>query len=256
MEFKKILIVGNQGTFFKDTISALGKHSEFSINAYDASDLINNEEILKEFNGAETMLYISGETRHLNKMNQLNIELPSMLLDLCEQHGCNFLYLSSLAVFGWVVNDICNLNSSRNFICEYGRTKNAFDTIVKSKSCENTIQVGGVYPASIYSNNGRSAIDKFERLFNKIPLLKCFKFQGNISYIERKILIEKLIYKIKHSDYSDEILSNHKTLSDFSNRRAIPVPKLPQFIFDFSKKLLGAKKALLLKLIFRGVIYK
>lgn len=258
----KLLLIYNKGSFANSLIIELEKkfkivqyciHNGFDLNYY-FEDIKN-----KVSNDTKYILYVSGETRDEKKMELLNYELPKNIIEFSINKNIRFIYLSSLAVFVNNYDTVVNINSERIPADKYGHTKNHLDLFVKGLNNDN---INIIYPASFYSGNGRSSIEKITKIFLKYPLIfKFFVFPGSMSYIKREKLIIIIIETIK-SNKKEIIASEELLLADlwkalYPNQRFyLNIPRLSVKILRILNKFLPAKIVIKLKMLLIGVKYE
>lgn len=250
----KVCIVGNKGSFFSDVVRRFNS-SGVVTNSYDAEYVLNHSvhEVI-DIKDCSVLVFIGGETRFEDKMKKYNFILPKILMSFCIKSQLKFVYLSTLSVFGWSNKDVVTLNSKRLPYDRYGVTKNQFDQFLAKSNYKNYV---ALYPASIDAGRGRSSVEKFDQLMASYPILKRIRLLGCLSIITRNELIKYIIdSSISCNKKGNYIVSNHKQLSDFSSKVYINFPKLPSYVFSGIKFLFGPKRAMLLKMLIRGVEYR
>ncbi|EIU7061152.1 hypothetical protein ACI1IE_002117 [Vibrio vulnificus] len=247
----KYILIGNRGSFLND-FEAKMLLANLDFEVYATEDY---QKCIINIDNRCCVIYIGGETRDASKMEEYNYIIPKTLYIKSCSVGAFFLYLSSLSVFGYQSDDKVSVYSSRFPIDTYGITKNKLDLFVMKYGYSlNNVCI--IYPASICSGKGRSSIEKFGRLMAKFPLLKFFKLQGNLSYIEREKLIDGIILSSMSRVTGQFIYSDHRELSYYSFSYAIKIPKITYKFFDFVAITFSNKLSLMLKTLNRGIIYE
>lgn len=255
----KVLLVINEGSFGKELSNKIiednyeieiikihPKKIDFLSECYEYLEKINKISF-------DVCIYASGETLDIEKMFFLNFLFPSNIFDIVVQKNKKFIYLSSLAVFAGNLSDTVTNKSDRKPIDTYGFTKNRLDEYIKSENSQ--IEVVGIYPASFYSGNGRSSIEKFDNLRNKISFLKYISFSGELSYITRDELINEIIKTIEQKGSREILMVNHKRL-DAVNKPLLKFPKIPLSLFFVLNKLIPIRISLIMRMILRGIRYE
>ena len=240
----KVQVIGNNGSFLKDVCQALLKE-QLQVTQTNSADFNDVEDV-------EFVIFVGGETRNESAMNENNVVLPLRILNQCKSKNIYYLYLSSLSVFGWCLDDVVTTNSKRSPIDIYGITKLKMDQLAFASEYRNYC---AVLPASINAGRGRSSVEKIEYYFTKLPFLKLFSFPGSLSYIDRDELISIIISCLLEKREGLIIASKKYTLSQLSFKYSVPFPRLPLFFFKPLSKIIGKKKALLIKMVFRGIEY-
>jgi len=257
----RILLIGNPGSFFKESKRKLSL--SFDVDAYCVdrerrlsilSDFSNNQGFW-DFEKYIAIVYISGETRNKEFMGLLNFELPSILADISCQNNMGFVYLSSLAVFAGCVEDLITVKSEFKPIDDYGKTKALFDHhISKLEKIYPGSRVKTIFPASFYSKSGRSSIEKFgfyKQKFSKI--FNIVSLQGCLSYVDRDDVIDKIVVSLKREDYRAEIMAKHYELKDENSKFTFPKP--PLLLFKIIGKVFP-RISVKMRMLLRGVYYK
>ncbi|MGI9887710.1 hypothetical protein [Vibrio chagasii] len=245
-----VLIIANKGSFFIDVQKKLGSEGFIfkDISSFTNLDICNV--ISSKYT---KVVYLGGETRFEDNMDFANYHLPKALFDKAIEHNCSFVYLSSLSVFGWTDLDYVTVDSKRQPLDKYGESKNNFDKYVLSFPDRN---VSVLFPASIHSNRGRSSVEKISKVFDKVSLMKSFRFPGVLSFVYRDDLINDIITAIKSDGSIKKICSQDFVVAGLSNKTSVPIPRLPNGIFRFFAFLVGKRKALIVKMLLRGIYYK
>ena len=249
-----VLFIGNKGSFLAE-IKKTSKKLSFECCYHEilpGSGISSFDNV--DWNSFSTVVYLGGETRFSGRMELLNFDVPKNIFDNCVEYGCDFVYLSSLSVFGNSYDDKITFDSCRNPIDNYGRTKLKMDQYVDGK-LKRGISVSRIYPASIHSGKGRSSLEKVEHLYSRFPLLKCIKFPGCISFISRKDLID-IVYSAIENPVYEIMASEAFYLKRLSINISLPIPMAPMGFFKFISILCGEKFGFYARMIFRGVLYK
>lgn len=261
-----IILIHNKGSFANECKKEISKC--FPLTTIEVSgkidlDLSSIVNLTKEYDECN-IVYISGEVRNVDKMDLLNFELPKKLLNLCVNHRVGFIYLSTLTVFGFNLEDVVKLNSERSPIDSYGISKNKFDNlVVKTRSQNPNVRISGIYPASFYSGNGRSSIEKYSNIILRYSyIFKYIILPGSLTYIERKEVINKIVILLKSGPEKDYILSNTIQLSEISKKTfgttsiQLRVVRIPLLFFNILSIFISKKNTILLKMLFRGSKYE
>ena len=260
------ILIYNKGSFANECKKEISKSfpiTSIEINGkidLNLSHIVNLAKNHDECN----IIYISGEVRKVDKMDFLNFELPKKLLDLCLDYNVGLIYLSTLSVFGFNLEDVIKLNSKRSPIDSYGITKNKFDSLVEKTRVENpNVRISGIYPASFYSGNGRSSIEKYSNIILRYSyIFKYIILPGSLTYIERKEVINKIVILLKSGPEKDYILSNTIQLSEISKKNfgtnsiQLKVVRIPLLFFNILSIFISKKNIILLKMLFRGSKYE
>lgn len=240
----KVQVIGNRGSFLNDVFNALTKKGFYVIST-----------LSEEFNIIDSVsyvVYVGGETRDQERMHEHNVSIPSIILNQCQEKGVSFIYLSSLSVFGWCLDDKVTAKSTRHPVDVYGISKLEMDCFALGSGGE---RVCAVMPASIHSGRGRSSVEKIIKLFDNYPILGFFSFPGSLSYIRRDDLIDIIINCIENNRSGFVIASNNYHLKTLSRKLSVPIPKFPLIFIRLLAFFIGKKRALLLKMIIRGNKY-
>lgn len=256
----KILLVVNEGSFGKELsnkiiesgynvkiITIHSKKIDFLSECYGYIKVIKQIDF-------DVCIYASGETVDVEKMFFLNFMFPSNIFDIVAQKNKKFVYLSSLAVFAGNLSDVITNKSDRKPIDTYGFTKNRLDEYIKNENSQ--IDTICIYPASFYSGNGRSSIEKFNNFRNRISFLKYISFPGVLSYITRDELINEIIKTIEKKGSGDILMANHKSLKASINLPSLKFPQISLSIFLVLNKLIPIRISLILRMILRGIRYE
>jgi hypothetical protein len=245
-----ILVIANKGSFFLDIQEKLGGEGFTYHEITPSSSRCLPALIMPRYS---KVVYLGGETRFEGKMYEANYQLPKIIYDKCREYNTNFLYLSSLSVFGWVNTDSVHVDSVRDPLDLYGETKNMFDAYVNEFSLDN---VSVLYPASIHAGRGRSSVEKISKLYTKLSILKCIKLPGVLSFVYRDQLIDDIASVVNSDKAIKKISSQDFVVASLAFRFSIALPKLPHRVFLFAGSLIGKRKALVLKMLLRGIYYK
>ncbi|WP_126455386.1 NAD-dependent epimerase/dehydratase family protein [Sulfuriflexus mobilis] len=264
-----ILLICNAGSFSKQLISFFSAENVLTVYEVTApldtnllDDIVSSvENRMVQGESYDALLFISGESRNELIMNTLNFDFPKRLLDVSVANGLDFVYLSSLAVFSGVVDDHIGLDSPRSPIDLYGKSKNDFDTYVAYLRESEGASIRGIYPASFYSRNGRSSLERYLKVINDYGFfLKRISFPGELSYIDRDELIEGILDVCKSNGSLDVILSNHVSLEylllgEVGDGWFLRIPRMPMFFFRTLSVFLPAKIEIKLRMLLRGIRY-
>lgn len=194
------------------------------------------------------VIYCSGETKKTIFMKDLNFLIPKFLYQSLSFR--KYIYFNSLSIFEGNYNEFIGCESDLKPISIYGKTKSLFKNFSIGKS-----DIINLYPASFYSGNGRSSIEKFENLFNKFFFLRLLKFPGLISYVPI-IDIYSSIYIIIRDDISKDVfISKYFRLSDFSYKYSFSLFFVRKVILKFNLLRLNYI-SYLLKTLFLRVKYE
>ena len=245
-------LIGNKGSFLTDLAFDI-KGVEKKVKTISFDDLMVSLDELSQLNSNDTLIFIGGETLDEKEMDFKNFEFPKDLFDRCAQVGAFFFYLSSLSVFGWVGSDIVTLSSERQPLDVYGKTKRKFDDYVVDSGYENYC---ALLPASIHADRGRSSVEKILNIVSVYPFLKFIRLPGCLSFIYRKKLLEMIKECVVNRSTGFFIASDHFELNELSSNVSIFVPRLPLSLFYYLQFIIGGRKALALRMIFRGIYYK
>lgn len=269
----KVVIISNQGRFGSGFIKYISESKDIELiksyvidTKYEKSsiarrcqDISNSMKLLKP----DFCFYISGETREPSRMSLLNIDFPKQIASICSDKHIKFVYLSSLAVWAGVNQLKVNLSTSHLAIDNYGKTKSRFDCWIRKNRCNNKDGLTAyiVYPASFYSGNGRSAIEKLEAGFYKFKLIfRYLGFSGSLSYIDIND-IYRVLRGFALGEYQrDVLLSNSKSVEDisslvFGTRPKIVIPRIPMFFWRIVFYIVPKRVYAISKYIFTGVDY-
>ena len=249
----KILVIGNKGSFLQDVSDKLAKDGKNIVVIYVPGFY---ERMELDLHGIDIVLYMSGETRFVDKMEWLNYELPKLIFDQVKNKNIGFIYLSSLSVFGEISGDIVTVDSERKPVDAYGVSKNKFDEYVQKTSLQEIVMVGTIFPASIHAGKGRSSVEKFDKLMSRFPFLRFISLPGSLSCIKRDILTDIIVDMVKNKRYQNLIASDNYRLSNYANKYSLKLPKIFISFFKFTNILIGKRKSLVLRMLLRGIDYK
>ena len=204
---KKILLIGNQGSFLKEIKTKLSQ--TFDVLMFPESNiLIKNDNILlthyalelrtllEAQTNLEAIVFLGGEVRNDGLMMRENFHKPLLIVNLAFEKKLEFLYLSSLAVYDGLDKSTAKdiTYTSKEFaVSEYGRSKLKFDNKVATLR-EKGLKSFTLRPASIVgSRRMNSSVERVTRLAKRFSFLRYFQFDGVISYVTRSELCDLII---------------------------------------------------------------
>lgn len=196
---KKILLIGNQGSFLEEihtilretfsvvmfpdsTISVEDESNLFPIYASELSNLLEAQQ------NFEAIVFLGGEVRNEDLMMRENFHKPLLIANIAFENQLEFLYLSSLSVYDGLdkttVQTVTN-ETKEAASSEYGRSKLEFDNKVMSLRAKG-LKSFTLRPASIVgSSRMNSSVEQVARMAKRFPLLRYLRFDGIISYVSR-----------------------------------------------------------------------
>lgn len=247
----KALLFSNPGKFSKGLVEFL------SDNGIDVHFSYNYKSVNFDFNDYDVVIFTGGETRKEEVMEDFNFEYPSHIVDKCIKLNKRFVYLSTLSVFGYPDTDVVSIGSRRSPFNLYGETKNKFDEYVAKVAEENNyFNYTAIYPASFKSSNGRSSVERIEKIFNKFPFLKLFSFSGFMTYVSVFDVYKQVLISINDEEGSDSyvLMADEFHLKDLSYKFSIKLPTVPAFLI----RIIPVKKKIkyAIRCVLRGVAYK
>lgn len=266
-----IVLICNRGSFAAGLIQSLESKGCRFIHVIDSKavsldlNLICSKlDLLKEQYIGFVVLFVSGETRDEKYMELMNYDYPKSIFLWAVKNNLRFIYLSSLSVFSNnnVDSEITH-KSVRRTIDEYGRTKNMFDNYVihRVNNC-NDVYFSALMPASFYSGNGRSSIEKAKEFMLRYPFVfKNFVFPGSMSFVSIQTLYDEIFAEIHSDSQGFRIISQEKSLSVIRNEvfdspPLLHIPNVPVrfwYIIDF---VIPKSIVYRLKLLFTRLVYE
>ena len=200
---KKILLIGNQGSFLEEINTRLAE--TFSVVMFPESNLNRGCEqfisiyaselnkLLKNQENIEAIVFVGGEVRNKNLMMRENYHKPTLIANIAFENQLEFLHLSSLSVYDGLDNNMMQVitNETKEAASsEYGRSKLEFDNKVADLR-EKGLKSFTIRPASIVGSwRMNSSIERVAKLAKRFPFLRYFRFNGIISYVSRSELID------------------------------------------------------------------
>jgi nucleoside-diphosphate-sugar epimerase len=269
---KNTVLIFNKGSFangLKERIEQ-AEHEIVLLIETPQKDLVNfipllqdNLDIIKKQIGDLVIIFVSGETRNDEKMLLLNVDYPKSIMNWCSLNNTRFVYLSSLAVFVNNNDDaFITINSSRKPNDEYGKTKDAFDNYVKNCTLNSgELLFSALLPASFYSGNGRSSVEKMEKIMKRYPVVfKNVEFPGSMSYICVSRLYDEIISVISYEGSQFRIVSSELSLSDirkslYDTCPIIKIPNIPVKTWKYVSIFVPNVLAYKMKLLLTRVVY-
>ena len=259
----RILLIANTGGLLDELFQKFNDRSHV-VDVFEVkkNNIISCSQLLGDLqcdypvlNVYDSIVFVSGETRNKKYMELLNYEFPSHILGLAHVGNVPFVYLSSLAVFAGCYEDRVSVKTPLNSLDKYGYSKAKFDKYVREfRRDEKNAVIGALYPASFYSGSGRSSIEKYDRIINRFGLIfKFVGFNGCLSYIDRRALLDELVSTVEKKDYKDRILARHYHLSMYKSFFVFPV--LPMYFFEVLGLFLP-RFSLKLRMLVRGIRYE
>lgn len=245
-------LIGNEGSFLSYIEAAISSRTE-NLVVLETPEAIKKIDIFSKGEKPSVVIFIGGETLKNSAMYKKNYEEVKIIFDQCARNNIYMLYLSSLSVFGWSSSDTITTETPRNPLDVYGLSKNRFDKYVMESKYNNFCSL---MPASIKSGKGRSSVEKMRSLYDKFYFLKLLRFSGCLSYVERETLVEKIVEYAQNKKQGFYIVSNHCNMSNFSYAKSLKIPRVPIIVFQVLSLVIGKRKSLLLRMIFRGVYYR
>tara|TARA_B100000989_G_scaffold273755_1_gene232135 strand:+ start:1192 stop:2103 length:912 start_codon:yes stop_codon:yes gene_type:complete len=201
---KKILLIGNQGSFLGEINKMLMKKFNVVVFPESAISIENeNENILFHIysselcklievqSNLEAIVFLGGEVRNKDLMMRENFHKPLLVANIALENKLQFLYLSSLSVYDGLDKTMAKVitNETKEAASsEYGRSKLEFDNKVASLRAKG-LKSFTLRPASIAgSKRMNSSVERVANLAKRFPLLRYFRFDGIISYVSRSEL--------------------------------------------------------------------
>ena len=199
---KKILLIGNQGSFLEEINMMLAEtfsvvmFSESSISIEKesilfpiyASELIK---LLEAQENVEAIVFLGGEVRNEDLMMRENFHKPLLIANIAFENQLEFLYLSSLSVYDGLdktTAQVVTNETTEAVSSEYGRSKLEFDNKVAALRAKG-LKSFTLRPASIVGSwRMSSSVEQVARMAKRFPLLRYFWFDGIISYVTRSEL--------------------------------------------------------------------
>lgn len=199
---KKILLIGNQGSFLEEinrilsetfsivmfphkSISIKDESSFFHVYASQLSKLLETQENI------EAIVFLGGEVRNENSMMRENYHKPKIIANIAFENQLEFLYLSSLSVYDGLdktIEQVITNETKEAALSGYGRSKLEFDNKVEDLR-KKGLKSFTLRPASIVGSwRMNSSIERVVRLAKRFPFLRYFRFNGIISYVSRSEL--------------------------------------------------------------------